>query len=59
MTNKIIYSRQIMNKLVECGNIPIKSMPNPSKPEFQCWIFEVTEKFNEDLGRIVGGGRNE
>lgn len=34
MTNKIIYSRQIMNKLVECGNIPIKSMPNPSKPEF-------------------------
>jgi hypothetical protein len=32
--NKIIYSKKLMEKLVELGNIPIKSMPNPYKPEF-------------------------
>ena len=32
--NKIIYSKRIMEALVERGNLPLKSMPNPYKPEF-------------------------
>lgn len=45
-----------MEALVAAGNIPLKSMPNPYKPEFQCWIFEITDKFVEDMDRIVGHG---
>ena len=52
--NKIIYSKRIMEALVEMGNLPLKSMPNPYKPEFQCWIFEVNDKFQKDLDRILG-----
>jgi len=32
--NKIIYSKRIMELLVAAGNIPLKSIPNPYKPEF-------------------------
>lgn len=52
--NKIIYSKRIMEALVAAGNIPLKSMPNPYKPEFQCWIFEVNEKFQKDIDKILG-----
>lgn len=41
-----------MEALVAAGNIPLKSMPNPYKPEFQCWIFEITDKFVKDMDRI-------
>ena len=52
--NKIIYSKRIMELLVSLGNIPLKSMPNPYKPEFQCWIFKITNKFQKDLDKILG-----
>lgn len=52
--NKIIYSKRIMEALVALGNIPLKSMPNPYKPEFQCWIFRITNKFQKDLDKILG-----
>ena len=52
--NKIIYSKRIMEALVALGNIPLKSMPNPYKPEFQCWIFRITNKFQKDLDTILG-----
>jgi hypothetical protein len=53
--NKIIYSLHIMNELVEMGNIPIGIMPNPKNPKYNCWIFEVTDKFKEDLNVVLGG----
>jgi len=43
--NKIIYSLKVMLKLVEKGNIPISTMPNPKYPEYDCWIFQSTDKF--------------
>ena len=52
--NKIIYSKRIMEALVEMGNLPLKSMPNPYKPEFQCWIFKITDKFQHDINIILG-----
>lgn len=52
---KIIYSKRIMEALIAAGHLPLKSMPNPYKPEFQCWIFEVNEKFQKDLDAILGG----
>ena len=51
--NKIIYSKRIMEELIARGHIPLKSMPNPYKPEFQCWIFEVSEKFQKDIDEIL------
>lgn len=43
-----------MESLIAMGNIPLKSMPNPYKPEFQCWIFEVNEKFQKDMDKVMG-----
>ena len=54
MTNKIIYTRKIAMKLVEMGHVPAGTMPNPSKPEFLCWIFEITPKFEKDLQTVLG-----
>lgn len=53
MTNKIIYTRKIAMKLIEAGNIPAGTMPNPSKPEFLTWIFAETPKFQKDLKDIL------
>lgn len=43
-----------MEKLVAMGHLPLKSMPNPYKPEFQCWIFKITDKFQHDINIILG-----
>lgn len=53
--NKIIYSLKVMLKLVEKGNIPISTMPNPKYPEYDCWIFQSTDKFEQDLTDVLGG----
>lgn len=53
MTNKIIYTRRIAMKLIEMGNIPTGTTPNPSKQDFLCWIFPVTNKFEKDLQTIL------
>lgn len=53
ITNKIIYTRKIAMKLVEMGNVPAGTMPNPSKPEFLCWIFNMNPKFERDLQTVL------
>lgn len=53
MTNKIIYTRRIAMKLIEMGNIPSGTTPNPSRPDFLCWIFPVNNKFEKDLQSIL------
>lgn len=57
MTNKIIYTRRIAVRLIEMGNVPAGTIPNPSKPEFQCWIFPETAKFNRDMEAIMAERR--
>lgn len=57
-TNKIIYTRRIAMKLIEMGHIAAGTMPNPSKPEFLCWIFNVTPKFERDLQTILDERKN-
>lgn len=42
---KIIYSMRVMLQLAERGYKPLTTMPNPQHPEYNCWIFEVTEDF--------------
>lgn len=52
-THKIIYTRRIAMKLIEMGNIPSGTTPNPSKPEFLCWIFPLNAKFDRDLQAVL------
>ena len=56
--NKIIYTRRIAMPLIEMGNVPVGTMPNPSKPEFLGWIFAKTQKFERDLPTVLGDKRN-
>lgn len=52
---KIIYSLRVMLRLVELGHIPIKTMPNPKYPEYNCWVFQMDDAFQHDLDRVLGG----
>lgn len=54
--NKIIYSLKVMRQLVEAGFFPVATLPNPKKPEYNCWVFEVSEEFQKELDRILGNG---
>lgn len=56
--NKIIYSLKVMVQLVEMGNIPILTMENPKYPDYKCWVFEMTEKLQNDLDIVLGGSDN-
>ena len=56
--NKIIYSKRIMEQLLELGFRPIDTMPNPTKPELMCWAFAWTEEFDAALSIVLGGARN-
>lgn len=58
VNTKIIYTRKIAMKLVEMGNIPAGTMPNPSKPEFLCWMFTINPKFERDLQTVLEENRN-
>ena len=55
LETKIIYSLKVVAQLVAMGYQPVASMPNPKKPDFLCWIFEVTPEFQRALDKIFGG----
>lgn len=57
--NKIIYSIKVMKALVERGFIPIATIPNPKNSKFNCWVFEVTDDFQQILDEIMEGLRND
>ncbi len=54
---KIIYSKRVMEALVEHGVFPLKTMPNPYKPEFMCWIFQTTKEFQKIFEEVMRHGR--
>ena len=44
-----------MEQLVRMGHVPIAMIPNPKDAKYNCWVFEVTEAFEEDLGTVLRG----
>ena len=55
---QIIYSLKVMRQLLERGFAPEQTIPNPVKPQFNCWVFEVTEELQKALDEVLGGLRN-
>ena len=53
---QIIYSLKVMRQLLERGFVPEQTIPNPIKPPFNCWVFEVTEELQTALDEVLGGG---
>jgi hypothetical protein len=54
MKTKLIYTQQIASELAVRGNLVIKTVPNLKVKGMNCYLFEETEKFNEDLAHITG-----
>ncbi len=52
---KIIYSMRVMLALCAAGFEPLAVMPNPQHPEYNCWVFELTEDLQNELDKILGG----
>lgn len=40
---------------MEMGYHPVEILPNPTKPEFYCWSFEITDDFKKALDVVLGG----
>ena len=53
---QIIYSLKVMRQLLERGFVAEQTIPNPIKPQFNCWVFEVTEELQTALDEVLGGG---
>ena len=53
---QIIYSLKVMRQLLERGFVPEQTIPNPINPQFNCWVFEVTEELQTALDEVLGGG---
>lgn len=55
ITNKqIIYSLKVVNELIKRGFTPSLTMPNPIKPQFNCWVFDVTPEFQSAVDDVLG-----
>lgn len=52
---QIIYSLKAVKQLMQMGFVPVQTMPNPLKPEFKCWLFDVTDDFQLALNKVLGG----
>lgn len=55
LKQKIIYSLKIHLALCKRGFNPISVMPNPKKPEFNCWVYERTPALDLAFDEIVRG----
>lgn len=53
---KIIYSMRVMLQLQAKGFQYLTIMPNPQHPEYNCWVYELTEELEKALDEILGGG---
>ncbi len=57
-TIKIIYSMRVMLQLQAKGFKYLTIMPNPQHPEYNCWVYELTDELCAALDEILGGGYN-
>jgi len=53
-----IYNMKYAIELQKKGHQVVAQMPNPKKPEFICWVFQVDETLHSDLEALKGGSRN-
>ena len=56
---KIIYSMRVMLQLQAKGFEFLTIMPNPQHPEYNCWVYELTDELQNALDEILGGECND
>lgn len=49
MEEKIIYTKRVAYELRKQGFPIVRVEVNPNKPEFDCYVFENTEVFQQAL----------
>lgn len=59
MITKTIYSRWLAFELRKKGHKIVRTAPNPQKPEFDLWVFEVDSNFDKDLHDITKNRREK
>lgn len=52
-----VYNMKYAMELKHKGHKVVETLPNPKKPSFMCWVFEVDETFHLDFAHIKGGAR--
>lgn len=59
MTNRqIVYSKRVMTELLVRGFSPIMEVPNPTYPQYNCWIYERSEDFDAVFADLIRGSGN-
>ena len=54
---RVVYNINYAAQLQRMGYKMLKKVPNPANLKFDMWIFEVDDTFNDDLERIIEGGK--
>lgn len=54
-----VYNMKFAIELKKMGHFVALELPNPKKPEFICWVFEVDDTLKSDLEALKGGCRND
>lgn len=54
-----VYNMKYAIELKKMGHKVALELPNPKKPEFICWVFEVDDTLKSDLEALKGGARIE
>lgn len=54
-----VYNMKYAIELKKRGHFVALELPNPKKPEFICWVFEVDDTLMADFEALKGGSRNE
>lgn len=55
---KVIYTLRLHVELQKLGFNCVTEMKNPKKPNYNCWVYEVTPEFIEAFSKIVEGKDN-
>lgn len=53
MSEKIIYTKKVAYELRKQGFPIVRVDVNPNKPQFDCYVFENTEAFQQALTAIT------
>ena len=56
-TNFVVYKMEYAMELIAMGHKVLGVMPNPKRPEFNCWVFKSDETFSEDFSNLRAENR--
>ena len=59
METRRIYTKKLAYELRKKGYTILRTIPNEEKPQYDNYIFKVTEGIDEAIAELTGGKKND